>query len=330
MSGRTSPRDLESTQAARIVEVLRTDLGAASIDLLSARRLSAGASRLSWELVVRVDGGEQRLVLQRERVPGSGRLDVETEAGLIRAARTCGVPAPRVVVADRNADLIGGAYLITDYVQGETLPHRIQRDPALRSARECFSSECGRILAQLQTIRPDDVTGLDASDPIERIEAMLDTAYDPHPTFELGLNWLRRNRPQPIEPVVVHGDFRLGNPMMQPDGIAAVLDWELAHLGAPLEDLSWICVRAWRWGGREFVGGIGRWSDLVDSYTRHSSRAVDEKEAYWWRLLGTVRWGVFCHEQARTHLSRESRSPELALLGRRAVEIEYDVLALLP
>jgi hypothetical protein len=127
----------------------------------------------------------------------------------------------------------------------------------------------------------------------------------------------------------VHGDFRNGNLIVGPDGVRAVLDWELAHLGDPLEDLGWLCVKAWRFGSPLPVGGFGPVEDLVAGYERAGGRRVDLSALRWWEVLGTLRWGVICIVQTVTHLSGAVRSVELAAIGRRVCEVEWDLLELL-
>ncbi len=108
-----------------------------------------------------------------------------------------------------------------------------------------------------------------------------------------------------------------------------MLDWELAHLGDPLEDLGWLCVRAWRFGGDGPVGGFGTREDLYAAYEAAGGQPVDPEVARWWEVLGTLKWGVMCIVQAATHLTGQSRSVELAAIGRRVCEQEYDLLALI-
>ncbi len=301
----------------------------APVEVVEATTLSAGASRLSFALTVRVRDDVRRLVVQREHQAGLGRSDVSGEARLLRAARAQGVPVPAVVTADPVGAAIGGAYIVTELVDGETIPRRIARDPQLEPARVRFAADCGAILAGVHAIPLDQVRPLPEPDVLAVVESMLDGVADPRPCFELGLRWLRTHRP-PLNPsTVVHGDFRNGNLIVGPDGIRAVLDWELAHLGDPLEDLGWLCARPWRWGARPVVGGIGDRADLLRSYADHGGVEVSAAEVFWWQLFATVRWGAMCLEQARTHLSGETRSVELAVIGRRASEIEYDILQLL-
>jgi aminoglycoside phosphotransferase (APT) family kinase protein len=299
--------------------------GGADVELVADARLSAGASRVSWSLDVRAAGEVHGLVVQRERGRGLGRGQVMSEAALLRAAASAGVPVPQVVLADPDGDELGGAYIVTRRVDGETIPRRVLRDPTLAPARERFAAECGEILARVHAI-PVERTDLAVADPIESIREMLAGTDQHRPAFEIGLRWLCEHPPPARPQAVVHGDFRNGNLIIGPEGIRAVLDWELAHLGNPVEDLGWLCCRAWRWGAPAAVGGMGEVADLLASYRAAGGADVGVDELYWWQLLSSVRWGVMCLEQARVHLSGETRSVELAALGRLAVQMEYDVL----
>jgi aminoglycoside phosphotransferase (APT) family kinase protein len=112
-------------------------------------------------------------------------------------------------------------------------------------------------------------------------------------------------------------------------GLAAILDWELAHLGDPMEDLGWLCVRAWRFGGAQPVAGLGTYDELFDAYEKESGIRPDFDVVRWWEILGTLKWGVICISQAATHLNGLVRSHELAAIGRRVCENEYDLIELL-
>ena len=158
---------------------------------------------------------------------------------------------------------------------------------------------------------------------LDDLNAQLDQA---HPAFELAFRWLEHNRPISARRTVVHGDFRLGNVMVGPDGLRAVLDWELAHVGDPMEDLGWLCVRAWRFGSNRPVAGVGDYDELLDAYSTATGFAAHRDDLRWWEVLGTLKWGIMCMLQASAHLLGFSRSHELAAIGRRVCENEYDVL----
>lgn len=319
------------TELDPLVDVLRREWGADDVRIVTATPLSAGASRLTTAFDVVADGGTVvPLILQRERPGSVGGGALEVEARLLRAAYAGGVPVPRLVAADASGEVLGAPYLLTERVEGETIPRRILRDPALASARERFAADCGRILASIHALPLSGVPELPRRDELQELVGHLDNALHPSPAFELALLWLRENRPPAVDPVVVHGDFRNGNLIVGPDGVRVVLDWELAHAGDPMEDLGWLCVRAWRFGGPMPVGGLGTREQLFAAYVDAGGRAVDPDVVFWWEVLGTLKWGLICSLQARAHLDGHSRSVELAVIGRRVCENEYDLLRMLP
>ena len=269
------------------------------------------------------------MVLRRDP-PGAPSSGVRLEAALLAAAARADVPVPEVVASGDDDAGLAASFVVMDFVEGETIPRRILRDARLESARAGLAAQCGRTLAALHRIPIADVPGLPGGDPLEALRAVLDRLGQPHPTFELAFRWLGETRPARGAPVVVHGDFRNGNLIVGPDGLRAVLDWELAHTGDPLEDLGWLCVKAWRFGAPLRVGGFGSTEQLVDAYQAASGRTVDPGALRWWEVLGTLRWGIICIVQAVTHTSGAVRSVELAAIGRRVCEVEWDLLELLP
>ena len=148
--------------------------------------------------------------------------------------------------------------------------------------------------------------------------------------FDLALRWLAAHDPgPPAEVTLVHGDFRHGNLIIGPDGVRAVLDWELAHLGDPMEDLGWICVNSWRFGEIDKpVGGFGSREELFAGY-EETGRTVERSRVKFWEVMGTLRWGVMCCGMMQRFRTGPDHSMERAMIGRRASETEIDLLRLL-
>ncbi len=123
----------------------------------------------------------------------------------------------------------------------------------------------------------------------------------------------------------------MGNLIVDGSDLAAVLDWELVHIGEIYEDLAWFCIRAWRFGAPASMaaGGLGSIDDFVAAYEDAGGAAVDRAALRWWLVVATLRWGVICRFQAERHLSGQTRSVELAAIGRRVCETEWDLLDLL-
>lgn len=289
-----------------------TDLLGAPVE--NVRRLSGGASRETWSF----DCAGRGLILRRDP-PGAEKGAMAIEARLLRAAAHAGVPVPEVVAADP-------AFIVMTRVDGETIPRKVLRLPV-----DGLAAQCGTTLAALHRIPVEDFADLPLTDPVAEWRGHLHAMGEPHPAFELGLLWLDANRPPPCGEVVVHGDFRNGNLLVGADGLRAVLDWELAHRGDPLEDLGWLCVKAWRFGVVDKpVGGFGDYDELITSYEAAGGCAVDRDALMWWQAFGTLKWGVMCIIQAALHTSGAVRSVELAAIGRRVCENEWDLLELLP
>jgi aminoglycoside phosphotransferase (APT) family kinase protein len=234
-----------------------------------------------------------------------------------------------VVAAGDEGGPLDTAFVVMERIEGETIPRKILRDDPFADARRVLAGQCGEVLARLHRLAPEEVAGLESHEPVAQYRDYLDLLGQPHPAFELGLRWLDAHRPAAGRRAVVHGDFRNGNLIVGPEGLRAVLDWELVHAGDPLEDLAWLCVRAWRFGADQPVGGFGTYDQLIEAYERASGMEVDREALRWWEVMGTLRWGVMCIIQAGAHLSGALRSVELAAIGRRVCENEWDLLELI-
>lgn len=300
--------------------------------VLNLRRLSGGASRETWSFDLEPPGkAAVPLILQRARPGAVGTgPGMQGEARLLEACRVAGVPVPRVMASGDGEGTVGSPFVVVERLDGETIPRRILREPDFAEAREVLVTQAGAALAAIHAVPPEDAPDLDSQDQLALFRGILDVLGEPHPAFELAFRWLEGSRLPESSPVVVHGDFRLGNLLVDADGLRAVLDWELAHLGDPMEDLAWLCVRAWRFGGRDPVAGLGSREVLFGAYEEAGGAPVDPAAVHWWEVLGTLKWGIMCIIQAQSHLSGTSRSVELAAIGRRTCENEYDLLGLLP
>lgn len=305
-----------------------------AVTIEDLRRLSGGASRETWSFdAVSVGRARHALVLRRDPGASMGLSDRSIEFALLDAAHQGGVATPQVWFLLEPDDGLGSGFVM-ERIEGETIPRRILRDATFAAARPLLAGQCGEQAALIHALDPARLPELPVQGAREQIalyRGYLDGFGEPHPAFELGLRWLAQHAPpDPPQPALVHGDFRNGNLVVGPDGIRAVLDWELAHLGDPVEDLGWLCVKSWRFGVTDQrVGGFGTVDDLLAAYQAAGGRDVDPRELRYWEAMGTLKWGVICEIQAFTHLQGTVRSVELATLGRRVAEMEWDLLELI-
>ena len=292
-----------------------------------------GASRQTFL----VEAGDGRWVLRRDPPGASSFAPLETEFDLMRVASAARVPVPGPVAFEPEGGRFESAGFLMEDVAGTSVAPRILRRDSYAQARDRIPGQLAVALAGIHAIAPAELGSVPAPEGAPAIaacelwETALDDAGEPLPGVEAGLRWLRLNPPEPPPaPRLVHGDFRLGNFIVDADGLAAVIDWELCHLGDPAEDIGWLTVRSWRFGNDELpVAGMGEIEPFLDAYEAAGGTRPSESSLRWWEAMGNVKWAVICARQAADHLSGRRRSAELASLGRRICEPEWDLLELL-
>jgi aminoglycoside phosphotransferase (APT) family kinase protein len=323
-----TPAAVELPWAAELGERLGERVG--PVELERAKLLAGGASKEAWAVDVCGRDGSLELLVRRAAggVIHADTLSLEHEYRVLEAADAAGVRVPRPY--GYLGELGGREAFAMERVVGETIGRRIVRRPELAGARAALPRQLAEELAKVHEIRPESVPFLRSRDVLERFERELDSVGEPHPAIELGLLWLREHRPAPLDSVVSHGDFRIGNVVVSDHGLEYLLDWEFAHVGDPREDVAWPLVRAWRFGVDELrLGGVGEVEPYLERYRELTGREIAADELLWWEVLGNVKWAIGALTQSRRHLSGQERSVELAVLGRLAAEMEYELLDLL-
>lgn len=310
------------------------------------RRLAGGASARVYAFELEHEGLVRRLVLRLDAAGGGTPGSRREEFAVLGAARRAGVTVPAVHCCGDEADGLGGAWFVMDHVRGEAIARRLLRDERYVATRAALPQQLGAELARTHEIDLDhpDLAFLASRAPagedprrfaraeVERYRQILDafSADQPYPLLRLVARWLDRHAPAATRPVLVHGDFRVGNVMFDEVGLTAVLDWELCHIGDPVEDLGWLCVRTWRFGNDALAaGGLCSREELVRSYEDAGGARVDMATLRWWELFGNWKWAVICRMQAERHKLGKHPDVELATIGRRVAETEHEILALL-
>jgi len=301
-----------------------------------AARLSGGASQETWSFDIVHPAGAIGAILRRSPkgygASPSRAAGLDAEAKLMQLAHDEGLPSPQVMHVLEEKDDLGTGFIMRR-IEGETIARKILRDEQLASARPLLARQLGRIAAGIHGLpraKLPKLREMTATKEIFEIGQEYRSFNWPRPIFELALRWLGEQDPgPPPEMMLVHGDFRHGNLIIGADGVRAVLDWELAHLGDPMEDLGWICVNSWRFGEIDKpVGGFGSREELFAGYEA-AGGTVDAARARFWEVMGTLRWGVMCCGMMRRFRTAPDHSMERAMIGRRASETEIDLLRLL-
>ena len=316
----------------------------AGLQIDGLRRLTGGASRETWAFdAVRADGTTHPLILRRD-FSEKGRpslatligvdddLDRRGEFALFQALADAGLPVPRPVVCPDGDERLSSSFVM-ERVEGEGLPQRLLRDDAYAGARRMLPEQIGTVLARIHALGPAELPGVPEHTPARQIDIvrrMIGLGPAPRPVFELGLRWLEERTPAAPPRRLVHGDFRNGNFLVGPDGLRAVLDWEYAHIGDPMEDVAFLCLKPWRFGKVDAeVGGFGPRDGLYRAYEAAGGGPIDHDAVRFWEVLKNLQWGALCVARAMAHLLGMQRSVEAAAIGRRVAETEHDVLTLM-
>jgi aminoglycoside phosphotransferase (APT) family kinase protein len=304
--------------------------------VIGAVRLSGGASQETWSFDIVHPAGNIGAILRRAPI-GYGAAPtraagLDAEARLMQLAYEAGVPSPRVLHVLQPQDELGAGFVMAR-VEGETIARKILRDEKFAQARPKLAHQLGEIAAGIHGLavsKLPELRRMTAAKEIAEFERDYHSFDWPRPVFELALRWLADHDPGPSDEVtLVHGDFRHGNLIIGTDGVRAVLDWELAHTGDPMEDLGWVCVNSWRFGEIDKpVGGFGTREELFAGYEA-AGRRVDANRVTFWEVMGTLRWGVMCCGMMQRFRLSPDHSMERAMIGRRASETEIDLLRLL-
>ncbi|ASJ92450.1 phosphotransferase family protein [Porphyrobacter sp. CACIAM 03H1] len=303
----------------------RAGLGALS---LAPQRLTGGAVMESW----RFSAGGSDYVLRR--APSLAFMEGRpyghhVEAALIEAARAKGVTAPEVVAVLEEADGLGSGFVMRA-LPGTADPKVIlgcdDPDGLLR--------EAARDLARIHRLRQDDVPEgvpvMDYRAAIADLKAQFMTAGGDRPIIALGLKWLEDYCPAPVEPVLNHGDYRMGNLLVEGSNLTGVLDWEIAHFGDSHEDLAFGCMAVWRFARYDRPAlGLGSIEDYLAAYEAEAGVTVDPARFRFWTIYRTVWWALGCLKMAAQWRSGADRMLERVVISRRTSEQELDLLLLL-
>ncbi|MBI3395507.1 MAG: phosphotransferase family protein [Spirochaetia bacterium] len=313
--------------------------------------LSGGACQDNYLVDLSVsegkEAGDHRLVLRTDK-GGSlyASLARADEFGVVDLAHKAGVKTPRPMWLERDTSVIGHPFYFMERINGRADGRFIVKDRSIQAMRDRLPTELARSLFRIHTVTPESCTDAELKRTLTRHEGSLPNSValsateemrrelaqlpDAHPALELGLNWLEKTAPPTDKVVLVHGDFRTGNFMVTPTGLEGVVDWEFAHWGDRHEDIAWLCMRDWRFGkiSKEAGGFAGR-QEFYDAYSSESGIKVDPEKVRYWEVMGNARWAIGSAQQTERHLSGRDKGIELAAIGRRMSEMEFEMMRLI-
>ena len=295
--------------------------------------LTGGASKEIWQFEVSKNKQTTKMILRRgSGIEGPLAIKTADEAKIQKEVIKVGAPVPQILAVSKNEEELGDSYIM-NYIEGESIARKILRDKEYKKALPVLAYQCGEAIAKIHNVDIKNFSFLPkkpAEDQLEDLYSTYQSFEQPSPVFEYAYLWLKEQDFGNFQESLVHGDFRLGNIIVNADGLQSIIDWELAHIGNPLQDLGWVCGNSWRFGKNDkVVGGFGEIEDLLEGYNSISKLKVDKEMVKCWQVFGTFRWGVICLIQAYAHLNGTINSIEKAAIGRRVSETEIDIVDLL-
>ncbi|ABF12386.1 putative aminoglycoside phosphotransferase (plasmid) [Cupriavidus metallidurans CH34] len=305
-------------------------------EIANLRRLSGGATKQTWAFEWRCGSAVQQLILQLTgaTIGAAGRapkLEAREDASVMKAARAAGAPAPVVRVILEPEDGMGAGY-VTEFIEGETLGRRVVLDEALSGARSVLARQCGEVLGKIHQVPTTDLSFLKVLTPEDEFATYRDLLSEcnvQHPALSFAIRWIEEHLPEMETAGLVHADFRTGNLIVGEQGLRCVLDWEIARIGDPMQDLGVLCMRSWRFGGRGDVGGFGARDDLYAGYESVTGRVVDKQRVHFWEAFANLKWAIACVRRGSAQAAGGSQaSLELSAIGRRMEEPLWDFMNL--
>jgi len=310
--------------------------------LESTKRLTSGASRITFEVSTICKGKPKKLALRinpadlNEDGLMSQRIAPSSEAEVMKLARSAGIPTPEIIYIFDEEDDLGEGYLM-DWMEGESVGSKISRGEEFKAIRPVLAKQCGQILGRLHSI---DISATGLETVLEKLKPIdyVSQQYKIYkslkvqrPMIEYVARWLLENPPRDRPLCLVHNDFRNGNLLVNKlSGISGVLDWEIAHIGNPIRDIGWLCTPSWRFGvSKNTVGGFGMLNDLLASYEASGGSKLEQEELKFWMIFGSFWWAIACLLMEKSYENGEDKSIERPIIGRRISECEVDCVNLL-
>jgi aminoglycoside phosphotransferase (APT) family kinase protein len=320
--------------------------GSPDVTVANVRRIPGGASRETWSFDASwsEDGRSlnEGFIIRRDPDASVLETDRDLEFRVMDVAHRHGVPVPKMRWLEQGTEWLERPFFVMERIDGcEASPSKVLMDPSFLAGRARMTDGFVEALAKIHAIDvgPDlaflgpppavDACGMAEIARWEEIVAR--DSLEPQPVLNAAFRWLRLNQPPPAERIVlVHADYRTGNFLSTPEGeIKGILDWEMAHLGDPVEDVAWACIRPWRWLGYELVGGLMEREDFLERYTRATGIATSEEALRFWEVLGNVKLAAIFITGGRSFCDGRTRAPMMALLGRSIGRLELEIMDLM-
>ncbi len=308
-------------------------------------RIPGGASRETWSFDARwrESGREVQRGFIIRRDPEASVLETarDVEFHVYSALADTSIPVPKVYWLEEETEWLDRPFFVMERIDGcETLPQPLITEQ-YAPGRPKIAEHAVQILADIHNLDwkaldldflgvPGGPSDCGPREVTKWEDTLRKDALEPQPVLEAALRWLKRHPPPPAQKIaLVHADYRTGNFLYSADRIRGWLDWEMVHLGDPMEDVGWFCIKPWRWARDERVGALLERQEFYRLYEKYSGLRVDEEAVQFWEVLGNIKLAVIFITGGRSFCDGRTRNIFIGFLGRNLAALEEEIIELI-
>jgi aminoglycoside phosphotransferase (APT) family kinase protein len=318
---------LTEGELTRLAQHLVQVLGAKSVHMTHIKRFHGGASRETYGIDATIDGAAKGLIVRRDPLDSLIKTERSVEYAAYSSFAGSDVPVPAMICLGDDLSVMGAPFFVMERIEGGEAGSPFDPNcyaPHRPEIGRHFFKLLGRIHARDAASSPlADALGLPDSDQcwstaLDYWANEVETnALEPQPIGQAAIRWLRRNAPRSTERLtIVHGDYRTGNVLHNGQGaITAVLDWEMAHIGDPHEDLAWALDPLWNVVDPELAAGLIPLDEAISLWESSSGCRFNPEAFRWWEMFATVKGLGIWLSAARAFSAGINSDPLLAFSG---------------
>ena len=330
---------MDGTQLQALQTLLLHKLDIHTASPMPIKKLSGGAIQENWAIQGQRGHADYEIVLRKNAETSvEASSDRKQEYDLLQRLYELNVRVPEPLLFQSKGDTLNSDFFVMQKITGIAEGHKLVRlnQPELQVT---ILQDIGQRLADLHAISadaeiekiiPKPIKADYLNQSIELLQSHLHKLNQHRPILEFALNWMQQHQPVIDDLVLVHGDYRTGNIMIDHDHVSGILDWEFAHWGDRREDIGWFTAKCWRFGqNAQVAGGIGAYKDFMQAYAERADVFIPEFELKFWHILAHVRWAIIALQQANRNLDNTEPSLELALTAFLVPQLEKNILDIL-
>ena len=327
---------MDGIQVQGLQTLLMQRLGFITDSPMLIKKLSGGAIQENWEISGQRNHADYDIVLRKNAETSvDASSDRKQEYDLLHRLYELKVCVPQPLLFEAKDNILKSDFFVMQKIFGITEGHKLVRlnHPEQQVA---ILQDIGHRLADIHAISSDLELEKIISKPAKEdylnqllvsLQAQLQKLNSQRPILEFAISWMAQNQPVIDDLVLVHGDYRTGNIMIDHDHVSGILDWEFAHWGDRREDIGWFTAKCWRFGqNKQVAGGIGSYKDFMQAYAQQADIFIPEFELKYWHVLAHVQWAIIAMQQANRNLNNSQPSLELALTAFLIPQLEKNIL----